>query len=57
MRRYYQDLELGQLDASGVAASVWDALSRFSAVMLADLRRSSLRARSGGDVPSRHRRL
>ena len=27
MRRYYQQLELGQLDASGVAASVWDALS------------------------------
>ena len=28
MRRYYQQLELGQLDASGVAASVWDALTR-----------------------------
>jgi hypothetical protein len=27
VRRYYQELELGQLDASGVAASVWDALS------------------------------
>ena len=27
VRRYYQQLELGQLDASGVAASVWDALS------------------------------
>jgi hypothetical protein len=28
VRRYYQDLELGQLDAGGVAASVWDALSK-----------------------------
>ena len=28
VRRYYQQLELGQLDASGVAASVWDALSK-----------------------------
>ncbi len=28
VRRYYQELELGQLDASGVAASVWDALTR-----------------------------
>ena len=27
VRSYYQQLELGQLDASGVAASVWDALS------------------------------
>lgn len=27
VRRYYQDLELGQLDSAGVAASVWDALS------------------------------
>ena len=27
MRRYYQELELGQLDPAGVAASVWDALS------------------------------
>ena len=27
VRRYYQQLELGQLDASGVAASVWDALT------------------------------
>ena len=27
MRRYYQELELGQLDAAGVAASVWDALT------------------------------
>ncbi len=27
MRRYYQDLELGQLDPSGVASSVWDALT------------------------------
>ncbi len=28
VRRYYQELELGQLDASGVAASVWDALTK-----------------------------
>jgi hypothetical protein len=27
VRRYYQDLELGQLDPEGVAASVWDALT------------------------------
>ena len=27
VRRYYQDLELGQLDPAGVAASVWDALT------------------------------
>jgi hypothetical protein len=27
VRRYYQQLELGQLDAGGVTASVWDALS------------------------------
>jgi hypothetical protein len=27
VRSYYQQLELGQLDASGVAASVWDALT------------------------------
>lgn len=27
VRRYYQELELGQLDPAGVAASVWDALS------------------------------
>ena len=27
VRRYYQELELGQLDPGGVAASVWDALS------------------------------
>ena len=27
MRRYYQELELGQLDPAGVAASVWDALT------------------------------
>lgn len=26
VRRYYQELELGQLDSAGVAASVWDAL-------------------------------
>src|SRR4029079_14516128 len=26
VRRYYQQLELGQLDVSGVGASVWDAL-------------------------------
>ena len=28
VRRYYQELELGQLEASGVAASVWDVLSK-----------------------------
>jgi len=28
VRRYYQQLELGQLDARGVAASVWDALTK-----------------------------
>ena len=27
VRRYYQDLELGQLDPAGVAVSVWEALS------------------------------
>ena len=27
VRRYYQELELGQLEPAGVAASVWDALS------------------------------
>ena len=27
MRRYYQELELGQLEPEGVAASVWDALT------------------------------
>lgn len=27
VRRYYQDLELGQLDPGGVATSVWDALT------------------------------
>lgn len=27
VRRYYQDLELGQLDSAGVAANVWEALS------------------------------
>ncbi len=27
VRRYYQDLELGQLDPAGVVASVWDALT------------------------------
>jgi hypothetical protein len=27
VRRYYQELELGQLDPAGVAASVWDALT------------------------------
>ena len=27
VRRYYQELELGQLDPAGVAASVWDCLS------------------------------
>ena len=27
VRRYYQELELGQLEAAGVAVSVWDALS------------------------------
>ena len=27
VRRYYQELELGQLDAAGVAASVWGALA------------------------------
>jgi len=27
VRRYYQELELGQLEAAGVAASVWDALA------------------------------
>ena len=27
VRRYYQELELGQLDPGGVAASVWDALT------------------------------
>jgi hypothetical protein len=26
VRRYYQELELGQLDPAGVAANVWDAL-------------------------------
>ena len=28
VRSYYQQLELGQLDAGGVAASVWDALTK-----------------------------
>ena len=28
VRGYYQNLELGQLDPAGVAASVWDALTR-----------------------------
>ena len=27
VRRYYQQLELGQLEPKGVAASVWDALT------------------------------
>ena len=27
VRRYYQELELGQLEPAGVAASVWDALT------------------------------
>ena len=27
VRRYYQELELGQLEPAGVAASVWEALS------------------------------
>ena len=27
VRRYYQELELGQLEPAGVAAKVWDALS------------------------------
>lgn len=27
VRRYYQELELGQLEPAGVTASVWDALS------------------------------